>query len=233
MSGNDSTRRRRLVLAGVVLACVATGAVLARIGDAGGDPPGPPPTAGVPATSQPSRPGDGAPDAERDDEGAARSAVRFASLSQGWLYETDEAVRSGVLAIATPLAGPALADLTVADVAAARAELGESPGPVWWVVHPLATRVVASTPSAAEVEVWVVTVLAAVGVAAPQAEWLTVTLDLAWTDGGWRVESIRDRPGPSPMLGPRDQPWDAAPFATGLDGFTRLDGGPVDGAVPS
>ena len=106
--------------------------------------------------------------------------------------------------------------------------LSASSGPVWWVVHPLATHVVAATTDAAEVEVWTVTVLAATDVAAPQTEWLTVTVDLALTRDGWRVESIRDRPGPSPMLGPRDQPWDAAPFTDALDGFDRLEGGPLD-----
>ena len=49
---------------------------------------------------------------------------------------------------------------------------------------------------------WTVTVLSAEDVAAPQSEWITVTIDLAWVDGDWRVDAVRDTPGPTPMSGP-------------------------------
>ena len=66
--------------------------------------------------------------------------------------------------------------------------------------------------------------LSAEGVAAPQTEWVTVTVDLAWVDGDWRVDAVRDTPGPTPQTGPKDQPWDAGPFDESLAGFTRMDG---------
>ena len=62
------------------------------------------------------------------------------------------------------------------------------------------------------------------GVAAPQSEYLTATLDLSWVDGDWRGDGVRDTPGPTPITGPHDQPWDAEPFDNALDGFTRMDG---------
>lgn len=232
MAADPSGRRRGRTLVAVLLACACTlaGAGLVRAsGTDGGQTQtavaGPSTTSTLPPAAGPA-----VEEEARTEEGATSAAVRVVAASQDWLYLTDDEVRAEVLAVATQTAGPVLADLTVTDVATAREDLGLSPGPVWWVVHPLASRVAALTPQAAEVEVWAVTVLAAVDVAAPQTEWLTVTVDLAWGEGGWRVESIRDRPGPSPMLGPRDQPWDAAPFTEALDGFARLEGGPLDAA---
>jgi hypothetical protein len=235
MSADERSRTRRRIGVAVLAAgaCLAAGASLVR---AGGPDTGQGATAVASTSSTSAVPTAGGAPAEVEaptEEGAASAAVRVVAASQDWLYLADEEVRAAVLALATPAAGPALADLTVADVSTAREDLGLSMGPVWWVVHPLASRVVDFTPHAAEVDVWAVTVLAAVDVAAPQTEWLTVSVDLAWMDDSWRVESIRDRPGPSPMLGPRDQPWDAAPFTEALDGFARLQGGMLDAEAGS
>jgi hypothetical protein len=120
-----------------------------------------------------------------------------------------------------------MADEIVLDVSTARDQLDASPGPVWWLVRPLAWRVDRFVADEARVSVWVVTILSAAEVAAPQAEYGTVTMDLAWVDGDWRVDAVRDTPGPTPMTGPHDQPWDAVPFDEALDGFTRMDGEPV------
>jgi hypothetical protein len=230
----SSRRRRRAAVVGLVAgACLLAGAGLVRANSWGTDQRRASVAPTAPMTSTTHAPAGTqvlAPEAQTED-GASEVAVRVVAASQDWLYLSDDEVRAAVQAVATTAAGPALADLTVADVSAARSDLGLSPGPVWWVVHPLAARVAAFTPREAEVEVWAVTVLAAVDVAAPQTEWLTVTVDLAWGGGRWRVESIRDRPGPSPMLGPRDQPWDAAPVTDALDGFSRLEGGPLEAAV--
>lgn len=230
--GAEPSSRRRTAVAVLAVVCLVVGTVLVRARGSNGDA-----RPALTSSQTVSTSTTGATSTEVDEPvapsegGAELAAVRVVAASQDWLYLADDQVRAAVLAIATPGAGPALADLTVADVSTARSDLGLSPGPVWWVVHPLASRVLDFTPQAAQVEVWAVTILAAVDVAAPQAEWLTVTVDLAWDGEGWLVESIRDRPGPSPMLGPRDQPWDAAPFADALDGFARLEGGPLDEAV--
>ena len=162
-----------------------------------------------------------------DEPGAVAAAVAYATASQRWLYFTDDEIEAAVAEIATPVAAARLAEDVVADISMARDQLGQSRGPIWWLVRPLAWRVEDFRDSEARVSVWTVTILSAAGVAAPQSEFLTVTLDLSWTDGDWRVDGVRDTPGPTPITGPQDQPWDAEPFDQALDGFTRIDGEPV------
>ncbi|MEI2815855.1 MAG: hypothetical protein V9E99_05295 [Microthrixaceae bacterium] len=77
----------------------------------------------------------------RDENGAVAAAVAYATAPQRWLYLTDEEIAAAVTEIATPAAGPHLADEVVADVSAARERLVRSPGRVWWLVRPLAWRV--------------------------------------------------------------------------------------------
>ena len=162
-----------------------------------------------------------------DEPGAVAAAVSYATAAQRWLYFTDDEIRAAVAEIATPAAAPRMADDIVLDVSMARDQLGTSPGRIWWLVRPLAWRVESFDGDQARVGVWAVTILSAAEVAAPQCEFMTVTVDLAWVDGDWRVDGVRDQPGPTPMTGPQDQPWDALPFDKSLAGFTRLDGEPV------
>lgn len=161
----------------------------------------------------------------RDVAGARAAAMTFASASQRWLYLEDVEVEASVAAVSTPVAAPALAREVLDEVRVARESLSNSPGRVWWIVRPLAVDVDAYTPDRARVVVWTVTVLSASDVALPQSDWTTVTVDLAWHDGDWRVDAIADVPGPTPMLGPRDQPWQPEPFDDALDGFERVDVG--------
>ncbi|MFP5376458.1 MAG: hypothetical protein ACLGIO_06710, partial [Acidimicrobiia bacterium] len=119
-------------------------------------------------------------------------------------------------------AGPALAAETVAELGQARLALGASSGRVWWLVRPLATRVEHYDASRARVVVWVVTVLSATGVALPQADWTRVAVDLVWANGAWRCEAVTDTPGPTPDVGAKDRPWQAAAFDGALDGFQRV-----------
>lgn len=162
-----------------------------------------------------------------DEPGAVTAAVAYATASQRWLYLTDGEISAAVAEIATPAAASRLATDVVADMAMARDQLARSSGRVWWLVRPLAWDVEYFRDMQARVSVWTVTILSAEGVAAPQSEFLTVTLDLAYVDGDWRADGVRDTPGPTPITGPQDQPWDAEPFDQSLDGFTRIDGEPV------
>lgn len=153
---------------------------------------------------------------------AATAAVVFATAAQAWLYLTDEQIRTAVEAIATPDAAAALTADVVVEVAMAREQLASSPGRVWWLVRPLAWKVESATETQARVSVWTITILSAVGVALPQSEYLTVTLDLEHIDGSWKVAGVRDLPGPTPDTGPKDQPWGADRFDDALEGFTRI-----------
>lgn len=163
-------------------------------------------------------------DQDRTEHGARAAAIGFASASQDWLYMTDEQIDRSVRAVATAAAGPSLSRETVADLRTARDALAKSPGRVWWLVRPLASQVERFDPSAARVVVWTVTVLSAADVALPQADWVRVTVDLLWEGNGWRVQTINDVPGPTPMTSTKDRPWQAEPFDDALAGFERVSG---------
>jgi hypothetical protein len=230
---HDLALRRRLVMAAalvliVVLVAVAmgtTGSTGQRSSATTSEPPA------VRRPAGPSGPteerGGMAVGFSRDETGAVAAAITFATASQRWLYFTDDEVEAAVRAIANPPAADDLVATVVDEVSSAREQLGESPGRVWWLVRPLAWSVLDRSEDRATVEVWAVTVLSAVEVAAPQAEWRTFTVDLAWSGGDWTLEDIRDTAGPTPMVGPGDRPWDAIPFDEALEGFVRLDGEPV------
>jgi hypothetical protein len=227
MRTTDRRVRRRRILIGVAVtaALTAGAALLSATRPSSHDTP---PTVGradradAPTTVSTPTDGDGSGAFAQDRDGAASAAVAYAGASQRWLYLPDAEIREAVAGVATPDGAEELAEEVVADVTTARERLGVSPGRVWWLVRPLAWNVERYSPAKAQVSVWTVTVLSAVEVATPQAEWMTVSIDLAWVEGGWRVEDIRSTPGPTPMTGPNDQPWDAEPFDQALDGFTRL-----------
>lgn len=158
----------------------------------------------------------------RSEAGARAAAMSYATASQRWLYMSDAEIEAAIGAIAAPSASVRFADEVVGEIAVARDGLSASPGRVWWIVRPLATRVDAYTEQRARVSVWTVTVLSAADVALPQADWLTVTVDLEWHAGDWRVAAVDDEPGPTPMVGVRDEPWMPEAFDDALDGFERV-----------
>jgi hypothetical protein len=158
----------------------------------------------------------------RDEGGAVAAALAYSAASQRWLYLGEREVAEAVAQISAPRSVDDLVAEVVEATGTAQVELAKSDGPVWWWVDPLAWRVEAYSDARASVAVWAVTVLSAQGVAVPQSEWMTVTVDLEWVEGDWRVTAIGDRPGPTPIASPRDEPWDAVPFAEALEGFTRV-----------
>lgn len=153
--------------------------------------------------------------------------MAFASASQQWLYMTDQQIDDAIREIAAPEAADRISRETVAEIRVARDPLTESAGRIWWFVRPLATNVESVDATSARVSVWVVTVLSAADVALPQADWLTLNLDLVRSGDRWLLESIEDQPGPTPMSGVRDEPWQPEPFDDALDGFERV-GSEVD-----
>lgn len=234
---NIPPSRRTAVIATVVVVALIAGVLLLRFSSdsapgndrtepsSGAEAPRPTVAAGV---AGPAGDAAGVPVGFSSDErGAIAAAVAYATASQRWLYFTDEEIEAAIAEIATPVAAPRLAEDVVADISMAREQLAQSSGRIWWLVRPLAWRVDNFRDTEARVSVWTVTILSAASVAAPQSEFLTVTLDLSWVDGDWRVDGVRDTPGPTPITGPHDQPWDAEPFDNALDGFTRMDGEPV------
>ena len=211
--------RRSIVVAAALAGIVVTTAVLVRRPDATADgghreavlTPRPTVAEAAPAVPEPTA------------AGAREAALAIVAASQRWLYLDDAQVTSEVRAVATPEAADQLAREEVEQVSVARASLAKSPGRVWWVVRPLAWRADAATRETARIAVWTLTVLSAADVALPQADWLTVTVDLRWSNGRWLVDAIRDQPGPTPATGLRDEPWQPEPFDDALSGFTRIE----------
>ena len=165
------------------------------------------------------------PGQDRTELGARSTAIAFATASQDWLYLNDEQIDRAVRSIATASAGPSLSAETVAELRTARDGLTKSTGRVWWLVRPLASRVERFEPATARVVVWTVTILSAADVALPQADWMRVTVILAWEGNAWRIQAIDDVPGPTPMTGTKDRPWEPEPFDDALGGFERVSGG--------
>ncbi|MGH9164380.1 MAG: hypothetical protein ACRDZW_02560, partial [Acidimicrobiales bacterium] len=199
--------RLRLVaiaaLAGAFVVGLVAGGMLNSPGPAGRRPAPP----SVSAEGPRSGPASGsAQERDRTEQGARATAITYATASQDWLYLSDGQVDRSVRAITTASAGPSLARETVAEMRTARDALAKSPGRVWWLVRPLATKVERFDPASARVVVWTVTILSASDVALPQADWARVAVDLVWVDGVWRLQAIDDVPGPTPMTGTKDRP---------------------------
>ncbi len=210
--------RAKALVAGAVVAAFALGAVTSRIGGAW-------PERAIdrqPVSAQaPERPVGTTGEHQATEDGARAAAIAFATASQDWLYLSDEQVDRSVRAVAAQAAADALSRETVAELRAARDALRRSPGRVWWLVRPLASRVERFEPASARVVVWTVTVLSAADVAMPQAEWMRVAVELVWEQEAWRVQSVVEVPGPTPTTGNKDRPWQPEPFDTALDGFQR------------
>lgn len=212
MATDDRNRRRYVA----VIAAAMVVVILAIARSCATSPSGEP--------SAPHRDGPEGDVRKPDERSAAAAGIEYATGPQQWLYLTDEEAEAAVRALAAPDRADDLAGAVVEDLRDAREGLSASSGPVWWIVRPLAVHVEDLSEDRATVEVWVVTVLSARDVAAPQAEWRTISLGLVWANDAWKVDAIRDGPGPTPMVGPGDRPWDAVPFDDALEGFVRLDG---------
>lgn len=147
---------------------------------------------------------DGIPHGWRHDaEGARAAALTVVSLT-GEIATAGFITRSDIIgSIATSSYGPALASLSSAQLAELSAELGDtgvSPAELVWSEIPLTARVTSADEHRAVVEVWAVLVVGVPGVGAPRQAWRTVTVELAWERGDWRIDGWEPRPGPTPAL---------------------------------
>jgi hypothetical protein len=148
--------------------------------------------------------------------------MSYATAPQSWLYLSDEALTASVAEVTVPDARGEITADVAQKVGLLRDELTDASGPVWYVVSPLATRVEDYADDRAVVRVWVVRVLSAEGVAAPQAGWQTLTLNLRWHSGDWKIAATEEVDGPVPQLEVGLQPWGADYLAQQLEGFYRV-----------
>lgn len=163
---------------------------------------------------------------DRDQVVVARG-IEAATGSQRWLYMTDVEIEADLTRITAPNALERVTEEVLDGVGESRTRLSVSSGRVWWLVRPLAWDLDWRADTEVRVRVWVVTVLSAAEVAAPQADWATVTVDLEQIGGEWLLVDMVMSAGPTPMAGLQDAPWDAVPFDRALEGFTRVDGEPL------
>jgi len=157
-----------------------------------------------------------------NEAGAVAAAMSYAQAPQAWLYLSDADVERGAAMVTLPSARDGLVERMVDEAGRLREELRKASGTVWFVVAPLATKVEDYSPSTAIVRVWSVRVLSADGVAMPQSGWQTLTFELAWHEGDWRMVEVAEVDGPTPQLEAGLRPWAADYLDEELAGFSRV-----------
>jgi hypothetical protein len=109
----------------------------------------------------------------------------------------------------------------VADIRESVTEArGKEPnGRWWWVFSPLATAVRDFSKERATVQVWALNVQSQDGWKRPVGAYVTVTVELVWKDGRWRVWSSQATPGPTVSPTSDTPVVDSAVLDRRLDGF--------------
>jgi len=87
-----------------------------------------------------------------------------------------------------------------------------------YLASPIAYRVVSYSRDRAVVEGWGVSVVGNEQGVEPQATWGKTLTTARWDDGGWRIDSVEARDGPTPQLADGQRP------STSVDLFARLSG---------
>lgn len=156
--------------------------------------------------------------------GAIAAAVTFVRSGQRILDQSPDGRTRALRRLAAP-------DAVAGYIAQQRRQLEQldgiaqrGRGQVTWAVGVLATRLDAYSRARARVSLWRVGVLSVRGLTAPIAEYTTVTYELVWTNGDWRIWSETQVPGPSPMPHPESTPSSPAELASALRGYLRYPG---------
>lgn len=138
-----------------------------------------------------------------DAAGARAAAVSAVSLT-GDLARAGFITRADMIEVlASRRYGPTLAGLSAAQLDTFLADLaGEGLTPSQLLVHelPLTATVESTSADVATVQVWAVVVAGADRLGSPRQMWRTVTVELIWEGGDWRVDGWTARPGPTPAL---------------------------------
>jgi len=166
----------------------------------------------------------------RSTDGAVAAAVDYATLLAR-LFPLDRArAREVVADVASAAHRPALLAAVDAELVPLQSQAGELPGSMVYRQSVLATRVLSVTSAddpadvaRARVAVWALFTVGQSGERAgeranPLATFTTLTLDLVFERGAWRLDGTTQRAGPTPLLDGRPQLADE--FDRALDGFT-------------
>jgi hypothetical protein len=204
-------RHTRLAVAAavaIVVVLVGPRACASTSSDAGRTNPGTPDGRTVVVAAPgpgPRTTADGVPQGWSRDETGARAAAIAAVRLTGDIARAGFITRTDMIEmLATTRFGPTLAEASAAQLEEMAAELEEgdvSPASVLFTELPLTARIVSADDSRAQVEVWSVLVVAVPDHGAPRQAWRTVTVDLAWERGDWRIDGWTAQAGPTPALG--------------------------------
>lgn len=147
---------------------------------------------------------DGVPMGWRHDDVGARAAALSAIGLTGSIAKAGFITRDDMIGeLATASYGPTLASASARQLDGLLGDLGGAgvtPDQVLWSELVLTARVVDASMDRVRVEAWTLLVVGAPGVGVPRQAWRTVTVDLAWERGDWRVDGWRAVPGPTPVL---------------------------------
>jgi hypothetical protein len=146
----------------------------------------------------------GVPEGWSHDAAGARAAAISAVRLTGHIAGAGFITRADMIeALATTRYGPTLAADSAAQLDEMTGELGDAgatPATLVFSELPLTARVVTAGDTRCRVDVWSVLVVAVPEVGAPRQAWRTVTVDLAWEKGDWRIDGWTARSGPTPAL---------------------------------
>ena len=146
----------------------------------------------------------GVPHGWRHDRDGALAAALSAVRLTGPIARAGFITRADMIAsITTARFGPQLAAASAGQLDDMTIELGAAsvaPGDVLWSEIPLTATVAAADDRVARVSVWSVLVVAVPDIGAPRQRWRTVTIDLAWETGDWKIDGWAAVPGPTPLL---------------------------------
>lgn len=146
----------------------------------------------------------GVPMGWRHDPAGARGAAMSAVHLTGQVAKAGFITRQDVIGeLATEEYGPTLTRSSARQLDDLIADLGTAelvPAQLLWAELPLTAQATRVSNDAVRVDVWSVLIIGAPGVGVPHQAWRTVTLDMAWERGDWRIEEWTDEPGPTPVL---------------------------------
>lgn len=205
----------RLMVVAVVALVVVVAIAFALAARPSFDPPGPVTLAEqspavlveLPQPLGPSRHGaGGVPVGWRHDQAGAEAAAAAYVESSALVAKAGPLARRDViLTLATPDYGPSLVEATnreLDDLLFALGERGLVPADLVWSEYALSVSSERTSADRCVVHVWSVLVLGAKGGSTVRQVWRTSTLELAWTDGDWKVERWATSPGPFPAPPP-------------------------------
>lgn len=167
----------------------------------------------------------------RHDATGARAAALSAVGLTGPIARAGFITRRDMIGeLTTTRYGSTLAAASARQLHELMGDLGPAglvPAELLWSELPLTARVVDATTHRVRVEVWTVLVVGAPGVGVPRQAWRTVTVQLAWQRGDWRIDRWSSKPGPTPVL---DQLTDTASLeelerVTAWPAASSIDGG--------